>query len=237
MTSLIWLKTMQNNVPIDKYSSQHTLIIAVVVSFVIHLLTGRGLTLIPTIPTEKKNAVVKMRIAEPVKPKLEEIPPPPPKKEKPKKQTPAPNQEIMPKTPTTEVPVQGVTKDSLSSAGTMAAPIGNTLMIEDTGKRLKDVEALRGDMSAPAKLISNTLKTPPYTDEALDAVLEGSFVVDVYVNLDGSVREAELRRKIGYGMDARVLNAVRTSKFIPRKNKIGVSEEGWTELKFTLVIP
>jgi hypothetical protein len=59
-------------------------------------------------------------------------------------------------------------------------------MVEDTGKRLKDVEALRGDMSAPAKLISNTLKTPPYTDEALDAVLEGSFVVDVYVNLDSS---------------------------------------------------
>jgi hypothetical protein len=30
---------------------------------------------------------------------------------------------------------------------------------------------------------------------------------------------------------------VKAAKFLPRKNKIGVAEEGWTELKFTLVIP
>jgi outer membrane biosynthesis protein TonB len=110
-------------------------------------------------------------------------------------------------------------------------------MVEDSGKRLKDVEALRGDMSAPAKLIASTMVTPPYTEEALDALIQGSFIVDVYVGLDGTVREAELRKKIGYGMDVRVIDAVKGSKFIPRKNRFGVDEEGWTELKFTLVIP
>jgi outer membrane biosynthesis protein TonB len=165
------------------------------------------------------------------------LPPRPAKREIPKKQLPAPNQ-VNPQTKTTtETPVQGLTKESLSEGGTMAAPLGNTLMTEDMGKRLKTVDPLKGDLSQPAKLVVATLNPPPYTDDALDAGLEGSFIVDVFVNLDGSVREAELRKKIGYGMDTRVIAAVKASKFIPRKNRFGVSEEGWTELKFTLVIP
>lgn len=197
-------------------------------------MTATALNILTSRPQKIEFQPVKVRIAEPV-PK--EIPPPPKKKEPPKKQTAAPNQQVAPQTPVTDVPVQGVTKDSLSTEGTMAAPVGNTLMAEDSGKRLKDVEALRGDMSAPAKLIASTMVTPPYTEDALDAMIQGSFIVDVYVGLDGTVREAELRKKIGYGMDVRVIDAVKGSKFIPRKNRFGVDEEGWTELKFTLVIP
>jgi TonB family protein len=165
------------------------------------------------------------------------LPPKPKQKEKPKPQNIAPNTQVTSDVPKTDMPVQGLTKDSLSDQGTMAAPVGNTLMKEDEGKRLEQVDALRGDMSAPARLIAQTLAAPPYTEEALDAVIEGSFIVDVFVNLDGTVRDVELRKKIGYGMDSRVLAAVSAAKFIPRKNKFGVSEEGWTELKFTLVIP
>ena len=201
-----------------------------------HLITGGGISIVSHAPHPKITAPVKIRVAE-VVPQAKETPPKPKAKEKPAKQSPAPNQPVPLNQPTTTQPVQGVTKDSLAAEGGMAAPVGNTLMTGDVGKRLKDVDALRGDMSAPAKLIAATLRPPPYTDEALDAMLEGSFVVDVYVNLDGSVREAELRKKIGYGMDSRVLDAVRSSKFTPRKNKFGVSEDGWTELKFTLVIP
>ncbi len=210
---------------------------AIFLSAAVHLLTAKGLNFLSTVPAVKQTQAVKVRITEAPKAPERETPPPPKKKERPKKENVAPNQDIKPQTVTTDVPVQGLTKDSLSPSGTMAAPVGNTLMTEDTGQRLKEVDALRGDMSAPAKLIASTLVTPPYTDEALDALLQGSFVVDVFVNLDGSVREAELRKKIGYGMDAKVLNSVKTAKFIPRKNKFGVSEEGWTELKFTLVIP
>lgn len=210
---------------------------AIFLSAVVHLLTAKGLNVLSSSPVPKQPLAVKVRIAEPPKSTVQELPSPPKKKERPKKQNVAPNQEARPNALTTDIPVQGLTKDSFSPTGTMSAPVGNTLMTEDKGQRLKEVDALRGDMSAPAKLIASTLVTPPYTDEALDALLQGSFIVDVYVNLDGSVREAELRKKIGYGMDAKVLDSVRTAKFIPRKNKFGVSEEGWTELKFTLVIP
>lgn len=227
----------------DRFTGQkqrQTMMFAVLLSFLAHLATGGSLSLIPVTPPQKNFVKVKMRVAEVEKPVVDEAPPPPPplpKKPKLKKETPAPNQQAKSNTPATEVPIQGLTKDSLSPTGTMAAPIGNTLMTEDTGKRLKEVAPIQGDLSAPAKLIASTMKAPPYTDEALDAGLEGSFIVDVYVNLDGSVREAELRKKIGYGMDKRVIDAVRASQFVPRKNKLGVAEDGWTELKVTLILP
>jgi outer membrane biosynthesis protein TonB len=210
---------------------------AVIGSVLAHLLTAGGLNLIENRPAQITPTPIKVRVAEsPVK-EPQPTPPKPIKKERPPKPLPTPNETSSPDKPQTETPVQGLTKDSLSQTGTMAAPVGNTLMTEDKGQRLTEVASLKGDQSAPAKLIVSTLAPPPYTDEALDAALEGSFIVDVFINLDGSVREAELRKKIGYGMDARVLSSVRSSRFTPRKNRFGVSEEGWTELKFTLVIP
>jgi outer membrane biosynthesis protein TonB len=210
---------------------------AMAISLVVHIISAGWLFSLAGRPISHSMQPVKIKVTV-SEPKPAQAPPPKPiQKEKPKPQNLAPNALVTPNTPQTDTPVQGLTKDSLSDQGTMAAPVGNTLMKEDEGKRLEQVEALRGDMSAPARLIAQTLTAPPYTDEALDAVLEGSFIVDVFVNLDGSVRDLELRKKIGYGMDGRVLNAVRAAKFIPRKNKFGVFEEGWTELKFTLVIP
>ncbi len=207
-------------------------------SLVAHFAGQRFLTSFISDTKPKIAETVKIRIATPEKEKtVSPTPERPAKKQVPKKQTPTPNEVRPTAVRATETPVQGLTKDSLSERGTMAAPLGNTLMTEDVGTRLKTVDPLRGDQSQPARLVVSSLSPPPYTDEALDVALEGSFIVDVFVNLDGSVREAELRRKIGYGMDARVTAAVKGAKFIPRKNRFGVSEEGWTELKFTLVIP
>ncbi|MEI6397130.1 MAG: energy transducer TonB [Pseudomonadota bacterium] len=210
---------------------------AVIASVLAHLVTAGGLRLIERHTVERKPRIIKIRVAEPVAKKALPLPPKPIKKERPPKPLPTPNEISPPDISKTETPVQGLTKDSLSQTVTMAAPLGNTLMTEDQGRRLTDVAPLKGDQSAPAKLIVSTLVPPPYADEALDAAIEGSFIVDVFINLDGSVREAELRKKIGYGMDSRVLSSVRSSRFSPRKNRFGVSEEGWTELKFTLVIP
>lgn len=210
---------------------------ATVISMVLHALSAGWLFRIAHRPVTAVMEPIKVKVVVNEPKSIEVRPPKPEKKEKPKPQNLAPNAQVAPNAPQTDTPVQGLTKDSLSDQGTMAAPVGNTLMKEDEGKRLEQVEALRGDMSAPARLIPQTLATPPYTDEALDAALEGSFIVDVFVNLDGTVRDAELRKKIGFGMDSRVLEAVRSARFTPRKNRFGVSEEGWTELKFTLVIP
>lgn len=221
----------------DQNQQRSVWLLAALISFFVHIISAVWLSWAINHPVSHSSVPEKVKITvNEIKP-AEVLPPKPKQKEKPKPQNLAPNTQVTPETPTTETPIQGLTKDSLSDQGAMAAPIGNTLMKEDEGKRPEQVDALRGDMSAPARLITNTLMAPPYTDEALDAILEGSFIVDVFVNVDGTVKDAELRKKIGYGMDNRVLEAVRASRFIPRKNRFGVSEEGWTELKFTLVIP
>ncbi len=176
---------------------------------------------------------VKIRVAEP-----EVIPPKPvePKKKKPPKVTPNEvRKDAVPDAP----PIQGLTKDSVSDKGTMSAPVGNTTMLEDTGQRMKpdDVKPLQGDMSEPASLIRTSVQIPPYTEQALDASLEGTWIVDVYLDINGNVTSAELRKKIGYGMDDRVIAAAQVAKFKPRKNRLGTIEAGWAEIKFTLVIP
>lgn len=224
--------------PLKKHDqAQYIWSLAFIASVVVHFLSGQGLIYFSPLPEPMKPGPVKLRVAESTHKEAAPLPPKPPKKELSPKPAPTPNSKPAPNAVPNVAPIQGLTKDSLSTSGTMAAPIGNTLMIADSGQRVKEAEALKGDQSAPAKLIASTLSPPPYSDEALDAGLEGSFIVDVFVNIDGQVREAELRKKIGYGMDERVLKSVRTSKFEPRRNRLGLTEEGWTELKFTLVIP
>ena len=228
---------MQAYLP-KKYDRPHYLwSLAVIASLALHVLSSQGLNYFAPFSEPMKLGPVKLRVAESERKEPEALPPKPRKKEPRPKPAPPPNSTPAPKTATNVAPIQGLAKDSLSTSGSMAAPIGNTLMTEDTGQRVKDAQALKGDQSAPAKLIASTLSTPPYSDEALDAGLEGSFIVDVFVSLDGQVREAELQKKIGYGMDERVLKSVRTSKFEPRRNRLGLVEGGWTVLKFTLVIP
>ncbi len=172
---------------------------------------------------------------EPQAEKKEEAKPPPPKKEP--KKTPSTKPRPLTNTPPPP-PVLGVSKDATSETGTVAIPLGNTLMVEDQGIRLdQEPAALAGDLSAPAELIKESVKIPQYTDQALDASLEGTFVVDVYVDEAGIVKEADLKKKIGFGMDQRVIDAALAVKFKPRKNQYGRAEAGWTEIKFRLQIP
>jgi TonB family protein len=120
----------------------------------------------------------------------------------------------------------------------MAAPAGNTTMAPDEGKRLtpEEVAKLAKNLSQDAELIANTFERPPYTPEAEDAGLEGRFVVDVYVNEEGLVTSAELRKPIGFGMDQRVLESAKKSRFRPRRDAKGQPVAGWTEIKVRLTI-
>lgn len=217
-------------------SSQLLWLATIFVSAIAHFLAvgGIGTDKPPVKPDYSKIAIRVNEMPKPAAPEPEKIKPKP---TKPERQKPTPNQQTKnPTTPDTP-PIQGLTKDSTSDKGTMSAPVGNTMMTEDTGKRVKDVGQITGDMSAPAMLVRESIKIPPYTDQALDASLEGTWIVDVFVTIDGSIKDADLRKKIGYGMDERVITAAKAAKFIPRKNKLGVSEPGWAEIKFTLVIP
>ena len=67
------------------------------------------------------------------------------------------------------------------------APIGNTLFKKDEGIRLKDVESLESDLSADARIRIETFKKPQYTDDALEAGIEGKFLIDVFVDDKGIV--------------------------------------------------
>lgn len=181
----------------------------------------------------------------PVKVEVVSIPIPPrpePVKKKPKKAPPkkvASERKAKPKAPPTEA-VQGIPPSAATpEASGMAVPLGNTLLTEDEGKRIKaeDVRDLPGDLSADARLILSSVVTPKYTEAALEANLEGNFIVDVYVDDQGRVLQSELRKPVGFGMGERLLEASRMARFEPRKNKFGRAEAGWAEIKFTLIIP
>lgn len=182
---------------------------------------------------------LKIHVSQPKEEKPPEVIPPKPK-EKPK---PKPKEKIAsttPEKPKVEAkPIMGIQPDALKGAGTIAVPAGNTLMKEDDGTRVRPevVGTFQGDLSADAKLIVTTFEKPKYTDAAIDAGLEGAFVVDVFVDENGNVKEAEVRKKIGYGMDEPVLESTRKAKFTPRKNKFGKALSGWAEIKVRLVIP
>lgn len=180
---------------------------------------------IPVIPEIKKE---EPKIPE--KPKIKKIP----LKKRSVAQAPIKKEEEIVK------PVFGVDKDTVPTGPGLAAPVGNTVMTEDDGQRVdaKDIKALSGeDLSSQAILIKTTLTIPKYTEEALNREIEGIFPIDVYVDEKGLVQKAELSKKIGYGMDERVIDAIKEARFTPAKNRFGISEAGWTEIKFRLEIP
>lgn len=171
-------------------------------------------------------------------------PPPPPEPPKPKVQ-PKPPQPVANKsrpqpTPVDPVkPVQGLTKESLAKEGKggFSAPVGNTLMIADDGTRITDAAPLNADLSSDPKLLPESVVIPNYTDAALDAAFEGRVTVEVYVDESGAVVQAEPIKKIGYGMDERILQSAMSAKFVPRKNRLGQAESSWTKITFNLQVP
>lgn len=225
----------------------HTIVVAVGLSIACHGVGFYGLTALAPKLALKRHEKMQMKIKEEKKaptpaPEESKIPPKPKpteKKPKPKKvPTQAPKKVDNP--PEKVIPIQGINPDAMVKDGKgMAAPVGNTLLMEDEGKRLKpeQVGALQEDCTSDARALTDTFIKPEYTADAVDGGLEGSFVVDVFVDGTGMVKEAELRHKIGYGMDERVLSAAKNTKFTPRKNRVCGFIAGWAEIKIVLTLP
>jgi hypothetical protein len=112
------------------------------------------------------------------------------------------------------------------------------MMTEDKGIRMNpdDVKPLAQDMSRDPELIASSVTVPDLTPDAIDAGIEGIFVVDVFVDAKGQVAEAELTAKPGYGMDELLIQAAMGAKFRPRLDKTGKALAGWSEIKFKLEI-
>lgn len=224
---------------------------AAVASLVAHILLFVGISVYATMPKPEPQPITVKIIPKPkpkpvvAEEKKEEIPPKPEKQpEKPK----APKEkkitsERKPKQDPVKPPppVQGLSPDAVSPDGKgIAAPVGNTLMVADEGKRLKPEEVKplgNEDLSSDPKLIRSSIETPTYTDAAIDAGLEGTFAVDVYVDASGAVTSADLPKKIGYGMDKKVMAAAEKARFEPRKDKMGRAVAGWTTISFRLELP
>lgn len=223
-------------------------VLAGIFSAIFHLALFSGLGVYATMPKPAPQKIT-VRIVPKPKPvvaeqKKEEVPPPKPepKKQPPKKEQKVTSERKPKQNPVKPPPpVQGLAPDALSPDGKgIAVPVGNTLMTSDEGKRLdpKDVQPLGNvDLSADPKLIRTSIVTPTYTEMAIDSSLEGTFVVDVFVDAKGSVSSAELAKKIGMGMDAKVLAAARSARFEPRKDRFGKSVTGWTTISFRLELP
>lgn len=222
------------------------------VSLVFHLVGVKSLRVKAAMDDTVRDVKVKIQIVE-AKPEPVAPPPPPPPPPAPKP-SPKPKEKIQPKKVATirkppesqkpqqepVKPLQGLSESSFAKDGKqgISAPRGNTLMTEDTGERAEEQpQALNVDLSADAVLISSSILVPEYTNAALDANLEGYITVDVFVDKTGLVVEAELRKKVGYGMDQRILDAAYEAKFEPRKNRNGGAEDSWTEIRFNLRIP
>ncbi len=94
---------------------------------------------------------------------------------------------------------------------------------------------LHGDLSQRARRMS--LIKPEYTEEALQAGLEGQFIADVYVDETGQVGEVALQKKVGYGMDAKLHTAAKSARYEPRKDAMGRPVGGWDRIVFQLVLP
>lgn len=225
-------------------SSSTRIVVIGLLSLTLHLVTLGALQYVPPQPRVMITEKVQVQITEKPRPEAPTPPPPAPVPETPPppraQRAPQPTQARAPDKAVPPPPVLGLSPSSVEKDGnsSFSVPVGNTTDAPDEGKRLtpEEVQALKRDLSQDAELIVSTFIAPPYTAEAEDAGLEGLFVVEVYVDMDGKVTDAELRSKIGYGMDARVLNTARQAKFKPRRDSLGKPLAGWTEIKVRLTL-
>jgi TonB family protein len=237
----------QERIALATVTTVGVLVCAVVASAFLHGVALVGLTSFSTSAAEKPD-VVKVKIVERPPPAPQPTPPPPP----PPEPTPPPKKKDPPKpakvatekpqeAPKEKVePIQGLDAKSLdpNAKSGFAVPMGNTLMTEDTGKRVDTPPpAMAADLSQDPVLIRESIVAPEYTQEALDAGFEGLVDVDVYVDASGKVTSAEMRKKVGYGMDKRILESARVARFTPRRNKLGAAEPAWTAIRFNVRIP
>ena len=78
-----------------------------------------------------------------------------------------------------------------------------------------EVAVLDTDEFSPARILD--LVPPEYTDEAVDAGVEGSVELELRVREDGTAHGIKVVRGLGMGLDERAVEAVRQWRFDPAK--------------------
>ena len=135
--------------------------------------------------------------AKPVEPPPDAAPPPP-------------NDAPPPETPSKPVPlVVGISMSSTTSAGSFAAPVGNTVYgkTDGTAAKPEDVKAYSAPKYVPVYQVDQSPSVlrevkVEYPREAKAAGVEGSVVLSVTVDPEGKVVEAKIvKGGLGYGLD------------------------------------
>ncbi|RKH44225.1 energy transducer TonB [Corallococcus sicarius] len=163
----------------------------------------------------------------------EAVKPPPPS------EAPPPPNDTPPPEPQAKPPplVVGMTMSSTTSAGSFAAPVGNTAYGKANGTA-KDPKEVKG-YSAPKYVpvyqvdseptVASEVKIP-YPDEARRAGIEGTVTLSITIDADGKVGTVKVISGPGYGLDEAARDAIRRFRFKPA---IKGGEAVATEMKYS----
>ncbi|WP_408889070.1 energy transducer TonB [Myxococcus faecalis] len=193
----------------------------------------------PPPPEEKKEE------PKPPPPKPKPVKPPPIKVAQTKPQPPPPEQappppnEPPPPTPQAKPPplVVGMTMSSTTSAGSFAAPVGNTSYgkVDSTAKDPKDVKGYSAPKYTPIyqvdsePTVASEVKVP-YPEEARRAGIEGTVTLSITIDNEGRVVSAKVLSGPGYGLNEAARDAIKRFRFKPA---IKGGEAVSTEMKYS----
>jgi protein TonB len=144
-----------------------------------------------------------------------------PRRENPPKNQPPPTERPATGTDVTTTPVFGISMESTSAAGTgPALPVGNTLQTRQG--RAKTTETAVKPLAAPVQAYEVTKMPLPvgrctgkYTEEAKQAGLEGTVILDIVVGEDGGVRDIAIVQGLGQGLNEAAVRALKACRFTP----------------------
>jgi protein TonB len=158
------------------------------------------------VPLERARPRHAPQVAEEVAPK--DVPPP--------EHPPAPSD-------TTGGPVFGISMESTSQAGSGASmPIGNPGNSREAhagGGQEGEGKAERTEPVAAYEVTTMPLPqgrcVGKYTEEAKEAAIEGTVVLDIVVGVDGRVREVRVVSGLGHGLTEAAIAAAKACRFSP----------------------
>jgi len=216
------------------------LLVCAVVALLGHWLLLRGVVHLPpqseVVPSVVVQVVLKAPPPEPEKPAEPEATPEPqtqPTHQPPQRRraiadaprrenvarNPPPTERPATGTDTTTTPVFGISMESTSSAGTgVAMPVGNTLQTKPTHAKVAAGEVK--PLAAPVAAYEVTKMPLPigtcagkYTEEALQAGLEGTVILDFVVGEDGRVRDVKVVQGLAHGLTEAAVRAAKACRF------------------------
>lgn len=238
-----------------RYDPTKILAVTLVVSLGVH--AGYLLSLEGLKRAREANKPMEMVFFEVEKPK----PPPPPEPEPEKPKPPPPPKvlkvavpkpvEELPPPPTEEAPQEeakpppifiGVSMSGTSTAGTFAAPVGNSAMggIQPKAPNPEDVKPYKAPKYVPPGGADTDPEAigevkVPYPEEAKRAGIEGTVNLRITVDFEGKVTTVTLISGPGYGLDEAALAAIKRFKFKPAM-KAGEAVSTTITYKYTFLL-